>query len=68
MMHDNEACNRKKLQAFGLYGKFCAIKDTAAIKRGTIISTIFCVVISCGAYLVGSTSRLILNGTLSEAG
>ena len=51
-----------------MIGKFYAIKDTAAIKRGTVISTFFCLVIGCGAYLVGSTSRLILGGTLPEGG
>ena len=51
-----------------MIGKFYAVKDTAAIKRGTIISTIFCIVIGCGAYLIGSTSRLILGGTLPEGG
>ena len=51
-----------------MIGKFYAIKDTAAIKRGTIISTFFCVVIGCGAYLIGSTSRLILGGQLPEGG
>ncbi|MBR7165406.1 MAG: sodium transporter, partial [Clostridia bacterium] len=48
--------------------KFYAIKDTAAIKRGTVISTIFCLVIGCGAYLIGSASRLILDGKLPEGG
>ena len=51
-----------------MIGKFYAIKDTAAIKRGTIISTIFCIVIGCGAYLIGSTSRLVLDGQLPEGG
>ncbi len=51
-----------------MIGKFYAIKDTAAIKRGTVISTIFCLVIGCGAYLIGSTSRLILGGQLPEGG
>ena len=51
-----------------MIGKFYAIKDTAAIKRGTIISTIFCIVIGCGAYLIGSTSRLVLGGVLPEGG
>ena len=51
-----------------MIGKFYAIKDKSAIKRGTIISTIFCLVIGCGAYLVGSTSRLILGGQLPEGG
>ncbi|MBR6768064.1 MAG: sodium:solute symporter [Clostridia bacterium] len=67
-------CFNILLTSFGTWGlpqmvgKFYAIKDTKAIKRGTIISTIFCVVIGCGAYLIGSTSRLILGGTLPEGG
>jgi len=51
-----------------MIGKFYAIKDTAAIKRGTIISTIFCLIIGCGAYFIGSTSRLILAGQLPAGG
>jgi Na+/pantothenate symporter len=51
-----------------MVGKFYAIKDTAAIKRGTVISTVFCLVIGCGAYLIGSASRLILGGQLPEGG
>ena len=67
-------CFNIMLTSFGTWGlpqmigKFYAIKDTAAIKRGTIISTIFCAVIGCGAYLIGSTSRLILGGQLPEGG
>ena len=67
-------CFNIMLTSFGTWGlpqmigKFYAIKDTAAIKRGTIISTIFCIVIGCGAYLIGSTSRLILGGILPEGG
>ena len=67
-------CFNILLTSFGTWGlpqmigKFYAIKDTAAIKRGTIISTIFCIVIGCGAYLIGSTSRLILGGQLPEGG
>ena len=67
-------CFNIMLTSFGTWGlpqmigKFYAIKDTAAIKRGTVISTIFCLVIGCGAYLVGSTSRLILGGQLPEGG
>lgn len=67
-------CFNIMLTSFGTWGlpqmigKFYAIKDTAAIKRGTIISTIFCTVIGCGAYLIGSTSRLILGGQLPEGG
>lgn len=67
-------CFNIMLTSFGTWGlpqmigKFYAIKDTAAIKRGTIISTIFCVVIGCGAYLIGSASRLVLEGQLPEGG
>ncbi len=67
-------CVNIMLTSFGTWGlpqmigKFYAIKDTAAIKRGTIISTVFCLVIGCGAYLIGSTSRLILGGQLPEGG
>ena len=67
-------CFNILLTSFGTWGlpqmigKFYAIKDTGAIKRGTIISTIFCIVIGCGAYLIGSTSRLILGGQLPEGG
>ncbi len=67
-------CMNIMLTSFGTWGlpqmigKFYAIKDTAAIKRGTIISTIFCIIIGCGAYLIGSTSRLILEGKLPEGG
>ncbi len=67
-------CFNIMLTSFGTWGlpqmigKFYAIKDTASIKRGTIISTAFCAIIGCGAYLIGSTSRLILNGQLPEGG
>jgi Na+/proline symporter len=67
-------CVNIMLTSFGTWGlpqmvsKFYGIKDTAAIKRGTIISTIFCLVIGCGAYLIGSTSTLILNGQLPAGG
>lgn len=67
-------CVNIMLTSFGTWGlpqmigKFYAIKDTASIKRGTVISTIFCTVIGCGAYLIGSTSRLILGGQLPEGG
>ena len=67
-------CFNIMLTSFGTWGlpqmigKFYAIKDKASIKCGTVISTIFCIVIGCGAYLIGSTSRLILNGNLPEGG
>ena len=67
-------CFNIMLTSFGTWGlpqmigKFYAIRDTAAIKRGTVVSTVFCLVIGVGAYLVGSTSRLILGGELPEGG
>ncbi len=48
------------LTSFGIWAlpqsihKFYAIKHDAAIKRGTIISTIFSLVVGCGAYFMGS--------------
>ena len=38
--------------------KFYAIKDEAAIKKGTIISSLFALLIAGGAYFVGSFGRL----------
>ncbi|MBQ4062002.1 MAG: sodium:solute symporter [Christensenellaceae bacterium] len=67
-------CVNIMLTSFGTWGlpqmigKFYAVKDTAAIKRGTVISTIFCIIIGCGAYLIGSTSRLVLGGQLPAGG
>ena len=67
-------CFNIMLTSFGTWGlpqmigKFYAIKDTSAIKRGTVISTIFCLVIGCGAYTIGSASRLVLGGKLPEGG
>lgn len=42
--------------------KFYAIKDDAAIKRGTIVSTIFCLLIAGGTYFIGSFGQLFTNG------
>jgi SSS family solute:Na+ symporter/sodium/proline symporter len=67
-------CVNIMLTSFGTWGlpqmlgKFYGVKDTAAIKRGTVISTIFCLIIGCGAYFIGSTSRLVLNGQLPQGG
>ncbi len=67
-------CFNIMLTSFGtlglpqMIGKFYGIKSDSAIKRGTIISTIFCLIIGCGAYLIGSTSRLILGGQLPDGG
>ena len=38
--------------------KFYAIKDEAAIKKGTIISTVFAIVVAGGSYFMGGFGRL----------
>ncbi len=67
-------CVNILLTSFGTWGlpqmvgKFYAIKDTKSIKSATVISTIFALIIGCGAYLVGSVSRLVLNNQLPQGG
>ncbi|MBO7143088.1 MAG: sodium:solute symporter [Bacteroidales bacterium] len=41
-----------------MVGKFYSITDEAAIRRGTIISTIFAVVVAGGCYFLGGFGRL----------
>jgi len=43
--------------------KFYAINDEGNIRKATIVSTFFCALIGCGAYFVGSLSRLFLTAT-----
>ena len=43
-----------------MVGKFYSITDEAAIKRGTIISTIFALVVSGGCYFLGGFGRLFV--------
>ncbi|NLC79136.1 MAG: sodium:solute symporter family protein, partial [Ruminococcaceae bacterium] len=47
--------------------KFYGIKDDREIKRGTIISTVFALVVAGGGYFIGSLSRLFYS-ELPEAG
>ncbi|MDR0424177.1 MAG: sodium:solute symporter [Clostridiales Family XIII bacterium] len=60
------------LTSFGVWGmpqmvhKYYAIKDENSIKIATVVSTIFALVIGCGAYLSGSFSRLFI--AASETG
>ncbi|MCX7770244.1 MAG: sodium:solute symporter [Proteobacteria bacterium] len=55
------------LTSFGTWGlpqmvqKFYAIKDEKAITPATIVSTIFCLVISSGAYFTGSLTPLFFD-------
>ncbi len=59
-------CVNILLTSFGTWGlpqmvsKYYAIKDVKSIPRATIISTAFSLIIGCGAYFIGSLSRLIL--------
>ena len=41
--------------------KFFAIKETAAIRRATVISSLFCLIIAGGAYFAGSFGRVIFS-------
>ncbi len=43
-----------------MVGKFYAIKDEANIKKGTIISTVFAVIVAGGCYFLGGFGRLFL--------
>lgn len=47
--------------------KFYAIKDEKAINTGTVISTLFAIVISGGCYFLGGFGRLFDNETLYNA-
>ena len=41
-----------------MVGKFYAIKDEGAIRKGAIISTVFAVIVAGGCYFIGGFSRL----------
>lgn len=43
-----------------MVGKFYSITDEAAIRRGTIISTVFAIVVSGGCYFLGGFGRLFV--------
>jgi SSS family solute:Na+ symporter len=47
--------------------KFYAIRDEKDIKRGMIISTVFCLIVSGGCYLLGGFTRLF-NTTVAGTG
>ena len=44
-----------------MVGKFYSIKNENAIKKGTIISTFFAIVVAGGCYFLGSFARLYFN-------
>ncbi len=67
-------CVNIMLTSFGTWGlpqmvsKYYAIKDVKSIKQAKIISTVFALIIGCGAYYIGSLSRLVLNNNLPAGG
>lgn len=67
-------CTNILLTSFGTWGlpqmvsKYYAIKDQKSIKTATVVSTLFALVIGCGAYFIGSLSRLVLGNQLPEGG
>ncbi len=67
-------CVNIMLTSFGTWGlpqmvsKYYAIKDVKSIKKATIVATVFSLIIGCGAYFIGSLSRLVLNNQLPEGG
>lgn len=67
-------CVNILLTSFGTWGlpqmvnKYYAIKDVKSIKQAKLISTGFALIIGCGAYFIGSLSRLVLGNTLPEGG
>lgn len=70
----NFLCMNILLTSFGTWGlpqmvtKYYAVKDEKSVKQATVISTVFCLIIGCGAYFTGSFSRVILNNKLPEGG
>lgn len=56
-----------------MVGKFYSIKDEGSIKKGTIISTVFAVIVAGGCYFLGGFGKLYFNemtagGFLTEKG
>ncbi len=50
-----------------MVGKFYAIKDEGAIKKGTIISTVFAVIVAGGCYFLGGFGRLYADSVQMNA-
>lgn len=48
--------------------KYYGIKDEHEVKRGTIISTFFALLVAGGGYFIGSFSHLFFGSTLPEGG
>ncbi len=50
-----------------MVGKFYAIRDEDAVRKGTIISTAFAVVVAGGCYFLGGFGRLFITGDMIAA-
>ncbi len=50
-----------------MVGKFYAIKDEGAIKKGTIISTVFALIVAGGCYFLGGFGRLYADNVAMNA-
>ncbi len=56
-----------------MVGKFYSIKDEGSIKKGTVISTVFAIIVAGGCYFLGGFGRLYADqmkaaGYISESG
>ncbi len=56
-----------------MVGKFYSIKDQSAVKKGTIISTVFAVIVAGGCYFLGGfgklySSQMLESGYITEKG
>ncbi|MBS7263010.1 MAG: sodium:solute symporter [Eubacteriales bacterium] len=62
------------MTSFGTWGlpqmahKFHAVKDAGQIRKATVVSTIFALIIGGGCYLMGSFGRVYMNGVMPEGG
>lgn len=62
------------LTSLGIWGlpqsvhKFYTVKDNSAIKRATIVSTGFALIIGVGAYFVGAFGKVVLGGVMPAGG
>lgn len=62
------------MTSFGTWGlpqmihKYYGIRDDREVRRGTIISTFFALLISGGGYFIGSFSHLFFGNTMPEGG
>lgn len=62
------------MTSFGTWGlpqmvhKYYGIRDKQEVKRGTIISTVFALLVAGGGYFIGSLSHLFFGETMPEGG